>query len=444
MSAAYELYVFWGEELRRFPLEAGKEVRIGRAEGNDVRIDDPSVSRKHALLMVDHNLVIRDLGGANGTLIRESSRPSRHGETEPVKQLRSADAAIKVGEPVTVGVATLVVKRGATDTPLATDEGGLIIRDKVMRELYEQAGRAAGAPISVLILGETGVGKEVLAKAIHARSPRAKGRFVSFNCGALADSIIESELFGNEKGAFTGAVLARPGLFEAASGGTVFMDEVGELSPSAQAKLLRVLEDKKVTRVGGRSERTIDVRFVSATNRDLQAAATDGHFRQDLYFRLNGISLLIPPLRERTSEIEPLSRAFVAAACRALDRGTAIGIDGEALQLLIRYPWPGNVRELRNVIDRAVVLSSGNIIRAEHLSPEVREPATRSSNPASDPREALEAQIKNMERSRIIEALEQCGGNQTRAAEVLGVSRRTLVSRLKDLDVPRPRASRKA
>jgi transcriptional regulator with PAS, ATPase and Fis domain len=242
-----------------------------------------------------------------------------------------------------------------------------------MRALYEQAYLAAPGRISVLLLGETGTGKEVLAQAIHRRSSaaRARGPFLGLNCAALSVSLLESELFGHEKGAFTGAVQARPGLFEAADGGTVFLDEVGELPQTIQVKLLRVLEEQKVLRVGGRVPRSIDVRVLSATHRDLEADVARGAFRQDLYFRLSGVTLTIPPLRQRVADIAPLAELFAAKACRAFERSRIPELSREALALLERYPWPGNIRELRNVMERAVMLCAGDRLLPEHLPPKM-------------------------------------------------------------------------
>jgi two-component system response regulator AtoC len=324
---------------------------------------------------------------------------------------------------------------------------GVVVVDPCMHALYEQVNRAALSSINVLLLGETGVGKGVLARAIHNLSPRKGGPFVALNCAALTESLLQSELFGHEKGAFTGALQAHPGLLESAHGGTVFLDEIGDLPGSIQTKLLRAVEDRKVLRVGARVERDVDVRFVAATHRDLEAEAEAGTFRQDLFYRLNGMSFTIPPLRERRAEIPALCRTFLARYNGELGRTTPLAISAEALSLLERYSWPGNVRELRNVIERGAVLCSGEELRAEHLPPRVltgvasRPP---SAPPSSDKTRAdvmLRArnELQALERQRISEALEQCGGNQTRAAEALGVSRRTLVSRLSELGVPRPR-----
>jgi len=454
---AHELCVFSGEEVTRHPIPADRELTIGRADGCEIRIDHPSVSRRHLQLRAGSKLVVRDLGSANGTAIRDSRRPAVLGETEALRRLSNDESEISVGDLVTIGVVTLVVRRSRTDAE--PDSGaagdGFIIRDPSMTALYEQAARVAATPISVLVLGETGTGKEVLARYLHQRSPRAAEPFLGLNCAALPESILESELFGHEKGAFTGAVQAREGLFESANGGTVFLDEIGEMPLSTQAKLLRVLEQRTVMRLGARQEKPIDVRFISATHRDLEDAATEGKFRQDLYYRLNGIALTIPPLRERTAEIEPLVRAFLAAACRSFDRPRPLELAPATLEHLKAYDWPGNVRELRNVVDRAVVLAVGDAIHPEQLPAQLLRgrPAAR---PAPSPAgaaasavpadgnldlgdDALRNQMRELKRERIVEALSRCAGNQTQAAKLLGISRRTLVSLLGELDLPRPR-----
>jgi transcriptional regulator with GAF, ATPase, and Fis domain len=333
--------------------------------------------------------------------------------------------------------------------------------DDAMARLAPLVTRVASSTINLLILGETGVGKEVMARSIHEQSPRASAPLVTLNCAALSESLLESELFGHEKGAFTGALQAKPGLLETAQGGTVFLDEIGEMPLSLQAKLLRVIEQREVQRVGSLKPRPIDVRFIAATNRDLEEEVREKRFREDLFFRLNGMSFTIPPLRERVGSIEPLARAFVAQAS-ALAHREPPAIASPVLTLLKRYRWPGNIRELRNIMERATLLCSGPTITLEHvpsekmgsvrpqkpasertlpgatLAPEPSEPATRIS--AS----ALQAILKReqeeqAERQRIVEALAQCAGNQTKAAELLGISRRTLVSRLSEYGLPRPR-----
>jgi len=329
----------------------------------------------------------------------------------------------------------------------ALPPGNVIVLDPKMASLYDLVARAAASSINVLVLGETGVGKEVLARALHKLSARKAGPFVALNCAALTESLLQSELFGHEKGAFTGALQARAGLLEAAHGGTLFLDEIGDLPLSIQTKLLRVLEDKKVLRIGARTERAIDVRFVAATNRNIEADAEAGTFREDLFYRLNGISFTIPPLRERRAEIAALGRMFLARYNAELGREAALGMSAEVVQLLEGYAWPGNVRELKNAIERAAVLCSGAVLQPEHLPAKILagHSGRQSSTPAAheNSREDILArarsELQGIERQRILDALEQSGGNQTRAAEALGISRRTLVYRLSELGVPRPR-----
>ena len=322
---------------------------------------------------------------------------------------------------------------------VAIEPGDIVIADARMRALYQLVAQVAAADISVLLQGETGVGKEVFAEAIHRQSARADKPFVKLNCAALQESLIESELFGHERGAFTGATQAKPGLLEIADGGVVFLDEIGELRPALQAKLLRVLDERKLTRVGGLSPRPIDVRIVSATNRDLDDDVRRGVFRQDLLYRLNAMSIIIPPLRERVDEIVPLAGRFMQAIAAKLGRPVPRLTDG-AIALLRGHTWPGNVRELRNVIERAMLLASGTTIDVGDL-PEDRMRVSSEPRPLP-PRRAAEPHeppIAAAERQRILEALEICAGNQTHAANLLGISRRTLINKLDKFALPRPR-----
>jgi DNA-binding NtrC family response regulator len=317
-----------------------------------------------------------------------------------------------------------------------------------MQKIYDVATRAAGANINILLLGETGVGKEVMAQMVHRLSPRASKPIVSLNCAGLTESLIETELFGHEKGAFTGATQSRPGLLESADGGTVFLDEIGEMPLKVQATLLRVIETREVLPVGGRRQKAIDVRFIAATNRDLEAESARGHFRQDLFFRLNGISLSIPPLRERRSEIAELARIFVAQACQEGGR-PALDIAAEAQAALEGYAWPGNIRELKNVIERAVVLCDGGEIGLAQLPLEkmgsLEDPTgeTRTDARAADAElTAGKSDVRTIERQKIIDALAACAGNQSRAARLLGIPRRTFISKLDLYDIPRPQKNK--
>jgi len=320
---------------------------------------------------------------------------------------------------------------------IAVGPDDVVVADPRMRALHQLVERVAQADISVLLQGETGVGKEVFAETIHRKSARADKPFLRLNCAALSEHLLESELFGHERGAFTGATQAKAGLLEVAEGGVVFLDEIGELQPALQAKLLRVLDERKLMRVGGLAPRPIDVRVVSATNRDLDAAVVRGEFRQDLLFRLNAMSIIIPPLRERVDEIVPLAGRFAATIAAKLGRA-APRLTDAAIALLRSYSWPGNVRELRNVIERAMVLASGHAIDVHDL-PEDRMRAPVALPVQSGAPDAPHGFTAADERQRILEALETCAGNQTHAANLLGISRRTLINKLDKFALPRPR-----
>jgi two-component system response regulator AtoC len=318
-----------------------------------------------------------------------------------------------------------------------------------MQRVYDVAHRAAGSNINVLLLGETGVGKEVMAQMIHRHSPRSGKPIVSLNCAGLTESLIETELFGHEKGAFTGATSSRPGLLETADGGTVFLDEIGEMPLKVQAALLRVIETREVLPVGGRRPRQIDVRFIAATNRDLDSESTRGNFRQDLFFRLNGISISIPPLRERRSEILELARIFVGQACQESGR-PPLSLSEEVCAALEAYTWPGNIRELKNVMERAVVLTDGPEIGCAQLPLEkMGTPEEVTGEATGESPRPIEAEVTNakgdlraIERQRIIDALAACAGNQSRAAKLLNMPRRTFISKLDLYEIPRPQKNK--
>jgi len=317
--------------------------------------------------------------------------------------------------------------------------GRMVVREPAMHELLRAARRVASADVGVLVLGETGSGKDVVASLVHELSPRAEGPFVGINCASLPEALLESELFGHERGAFTGAVATKPGLLEVADRGTVFLDELGDLPASLQAKLLRVIESRQVTRVGAVRPRLVDVRFVAATNCNIAAAVATGRFRQDLLYRLNCVTLSVPPLRERRAEIEPLARLFLAEA-RARFNSQVSELSPGALEAMLAHPWPGNVRELRNVVERAVLLAPGRLIEAAHLGlarPSVTLPPVAAAPP---PPPRCPAGLRPG-REAIAEALIACGGNQSRAAKFLGISRRTLVREIARLGLPRPRGA---
>ena len=310
----------------------------------------------------------------------------------------------------------------------------LIFVSPVMRGIFETVGRVANAAIPVLIRGETGTGKEVLARAIHDQGRRGKNRLVAINCGAIPSTLVESMLFGHERGAFTGASTSSPGVFEEGDGGTVLLDEVAELSPASQAALLRVLETKQVRRVGASREVTVDVRLIAATHRDLHAMVKAGTFREDLLYRLDAMTIEVPPLRERPEEIGPFAERFLALANAANGRQLK-GIGPDAMRVLLHYPWPGNIRELRNAIDHAVVVASTSHVQADDLPRRTREFVStmlQSEEPKDPPAVAdLRESVQRYETQVILEALRAAQGNRTEAARRLQIPVRTLSYKLR-------------
>jgi DNA-binding NtrC family response regulator len=305
--------------------------------------------------------------------------------------------------------------------------GAIIASSPVMRPVIEFVDRVAAVDATVLLLGESGTGKELVARAIHAASARSEGPFIAVNCGALPDSLVESELFGHEKGAFTGATSQRAGRFERANRGTLFLDELGDLPLPAQARLLRVLEDRAIERVGGTEPLPVDVRVIAATNKPLTEMVELGTFREDLYYRLSVLVLSIPSLRERKEDIALLAERFLEDLRPKI--GRAIGkISAEALAALVDHPWPGNVRELRNAIERAAILGRGPNIALDDLPDQLRKKPARGD---SDKRVSLPLPLGELERLDVIAALESAEGNKSKAARILGVDRATLYARLK-------------
>ncbi|WP_224365600.1 sigma 54-interacting transcriptional regulator [Hyalangium versicolor] len=337
------------------------------------------------------------------------------------------------------------VQSGPAASP-ARGEGSeaALIAGQVMRPVLETVASVATSRIPVILHGETGTGKEVLAQLIHESGPRKDRRIVRVNCGALPKDLVESTLFGHERGAFTGALQQQKGVFEEADGGTVFLDEIGELPPAAQVSLLRVLEVGAFSRVGSNRELEVDVRIVAATHRDLETMVEEGTFRSDLYYRLSGVVIEIPPLRERRDEVEPLARRFLQAANKANGRRVE-GISPETLVFLHAYSWPGNVRELRNVIERAVVVTQGTLIEPKDLPVRVRSgeprpdasPSPASSLAAQEPAQAR-AKVQQFEAQVLQEALASTGWNRAEAAKKLGMAVRTLSYRLKVLGLKKP------
>ena len=302
-----------------------------------------------------------------------------------------------------------------------------VVRSSKMQEVLELAAQVAPLDTTVLVHGESGTGKEFVVRMIHEQSRRATGSFVSVNCAALTETLLESELFGHVRGAFTGAVRDKPGLFEVASNGTLFLDEIGEVAPGVQAKLLRALQEREIRRVGAERTIKINTRVVAATNRDLRAAVEAGTFREDLYFRLGAFIISIPPLRERRDDIPPMVHEFVRRAATRMGKEVS-AVSAEAMTLLIRYSWPGNVRELEHAVERAVILARGATVTVRELPPELSESRQRAQL-------ADTLDLKEHEQRLIGKALERFNGNRKRAAEALNISPVTLWRKMKEYDL---------
>ncbi len=313
-----------------------------------------------------------------------------------------------------------------------------------IKELFSLLRKVAPSPTTILLLGESGTGKELFANAAHKLSKRSNGPFIAVNCTAIPESLFEAELFGHEKGSFTGAVTSRPGRCELADGGTLFLDEIGELPMAMQVKLLRSLQEREVHRVGGLRTISIDIRLIAATNADLEAMVREGTFRQDLYYRLNVVPIELPPLRQRPIDIPDLIRFFIGRFSERLNRPVT-SIDPEAEMVLARYQWPGNIRQLENIIERMILLSEGTELRLEDLPPEVRAGAKKLAEdidtlkeeplPQGNLKDIVKLRAKQVERAIILEALEDEQWNVTHAAKRLGISRKGLQMKMKDYDL---------
>jgi transcriptional regulator with GAF, ATPase, and Fis domain len=312
---------------------------------------------------------------------------------------------------------------------IAAGESGMVGESPAILKLLQMVARLAPQDTSVLILGESGTGKELVARALHRQSPRSAKPFAAINCAALTETLLESELFGHEKGAFTGAVAAKKGKLEAAEGGTVFLDEIGELAPSLQAKLLRVLQQREFEHVGGTRTLKLDVRVVAATNRDLQAEVRAGSFREDLYHRLNVVTLRVPPLRDRSGDIPALARYFLDRAAARCHRRVA-AISPEAERYLTNYSWPGNIRELENAIERAVVLGTSDAVLPEDLPETILEGAGVPEVPG-----ALQSSVTQTKRQSIIAAWQQAAGDHKQAAARLNIHPNSLRRLIRSLNL---------
>jgi DNA-binding NtrC family response regulator len=419
--------VLGAQGARLFKLERGGAVLFGRGAECDFVIDDGRVSRRHArLAFLGKRLVVRDLGSRNGTRVGDRLLREEELELPDGAVVRIGPARVVVG----LGMAAPEREResppGQSSQPALELMEGFVVSSSQMSSLLERALRVARTKSAVLITGETGSGKEVLAEQIHRWSPAASGPFLRMNCAAVPRELVESELFGHERGAFTGAVQRKLGFLEAASKGTLLLDEVGEMSLEAQAKLLRALEMRTITRIGGTDAIELDTRFIYATHRDLSADVKSGRFREDLLFRINTFQLEVPPLRARPSETLTLASLFVDRFAR-LHGTPPRQLSLATVDTLLTYAWPGNVRELRNAIEHAVVLARGDAIEVGDLPESL---ARTAPSHGVDGASGLRGEIADLERERVEQALELEAGNQTRAAARLGISRRGLIRKL--------------
>jgi DNA-binding NtrC family response regulator len=318
--------------------------------------------------------------------------------------------------------------------------GALVGSSPAMKEVMHQVEIAAPSTASILITGETGSGKEMVARSIHMLSPRAERPFVAINCSAIPESLMESEIFGHEKGAFTGAAERRVGCFELADGGTLLLDEIGEMPAPTQAKLLRVLEDHKVRRLGSKVETPVNVRMLAATNKNPEKAVADGHLRQDLYFRLNVFHIHLPPLREHKEDLPPLVEHLLAEISEKHGKKIT-GVGADVLDLFKSYPWPGNVRELRNVLERAAIAADRSTISRQHLPSDFGHARLASGEGLGGVRFPVGTTVDEVERELILQTLSATSQNKTRAAELLGISLKTLHNKLKEYEAGRKHAS---
>jgi DNA-binding NtrC family response regulator len=423
-------------ELYQMILEdAGYEVRTASSGEHALReYDDAPVD----LVLTDYNMTGMDgLALLKALILRDPSiivvMVTAFGSVDSVKEALRSGAYDYLEKPVDRDKLLHVISEALAG--LNSLDGDIIGSSSQMERVKKMILKVAGSNSTVLIRGESGTGKEKVARAIHKASPRREQVFQAVNCAALNENLLESELFGHEKGSFTGASAQKKGLFETASGGTLFLDEIGDVSPAMQVKLLRALQEREITRVGGTKPIHVDARVLAATNRDLESMVKEGKFREDLYYRLNVIPVNISPLRERRDDIPPLVDFFVAKHAHAA--GVRIkGLTPEARRLVLDYSWPGNVRQLESAIERAILLAETDRLEVEDLPFEIRQAGEPQSNFAFKlPPEGIS--FEELERSLIIQAMEQSSWNITRAAKLLGLSFRTLQYRLEKFDIKR-------
>jgi DNA-binding NtrC family response regulator len=398
---------------------------IGTSAHNDLVLTDTTVSRSHIVLRAEANgILVEDQQTKNGTWL---------GGT------RLVSGFVPDGERLVLGQTTIRIRATLDQICVSSEDDaggtGVQSRSQAMREVWAFAQRLARYNVSVSITGETGTGKELIAHTLHDAGPRRDRSFQVLDCGAVVKELLSSELFGHEKGAFTGADAARKGVFEAADGGTVFLDEVGELDLALQPHLLRVLETRQICRLGSRQPVGVNFRLVSATHRNLKKLVQEGRFREDLFYRLSAVAITLPPLRDRREDIEALLQHFLARCAEENGVNRPV-LSARALALLEAYEWPGNVRELRNVADSLCVLADGSPVLPDHVAQvlEIKRAAPRSLAAEKPESEGTEPE----ERQRILDALSACGWNRKLAAQKLGMSRTSLYSRLRAYGIRRP------
>ena len=421
-TVGFVIEVASGPDQGKTLTVAGPRVLIGTSPVCELVLTDERVSRRHlALTIVDQALKVEDLDSTNGTF---------------TNAMRISGAYLRGGETITIGKSLLLVTlsaavEGEGPPPRAVSFGRVLGTSTKMQRVYQLAKRVAASDIPCTIEGETGTGKEQLAEAIHESSPRAKGPFIVFDCTALPGTLMESALFGHEKGSFTGAAATRRGVFEQADGGTLFIDEIGDLPLAIQAKVLRALQSGEVQPVGGRPE-IVDVRLVAATNKDLAAESRAGRFREDLYYRLAVVPVRIPPLRDRAEDIAPLTHAFAASYAERYGMGR-VEVEPQLVEAFQAHTWPGNVRELENTVARLLALAPDDRLTLA-LYRSVAEPvapASRSSSVDPGPGLPLRARVEAFERGLIEAEYDTCSRNQSETARRLGISRPSLVEKLR-------------
>jgi DNA-binding NtrC family response regulator len=406
-------------------------LRIGSRPGVDLFIADPTVSGEHC--EVEHRagrVVVRDLGSKNGVW---------------VQGVRVPEGELSVGQSMRLGRVVLTLVDGPADPKRAATEvlPGVVGRSAVMQRLAQRTRRLARSELSVLITGETGAGKELIARCLHELGDRREGPFVAVNCGALPDTLVEAELFGHRRGAFTGAMEQRTGLIEAAAGGTLFLDEIGELPLAQQPKLLRVLETRRVRRLGGERDRELDLRFVAATHASLEARVREGRFRQDLFYRISEASVRVPSLAERRSDIALLAAHFGAELAADPAGPPPPSLGALVLSELERRSYAGNVRELRSLIRRAAVLGWPEVLQTPSPFPHADRPeGSGQPSAASEPRPTYCEPLPNLQRKMILNAYEQAGGNKAEAARLLGMAKSTYADRLRRIEAQERRRAR--